>query len=218
MIRRLVERRQEYCDGCGSCRRERHSIVTINVFTVIFLFFVLPATSMAADARSPSLFVQHHRRLSSDATDNNNAATTTLSSSANTNDDSGNDEDEECMEAEKCQMCTFSDQKSIPACQQTGRMQKFTCHSTRDDGTTSQEEVRYEIRSCQHTEADEEFGMVSLFLTSQYETNFQVFFCCQLFLLFDPQHSIFSFIIILFVGTLTYVPTNIYCIYENEII
>jgi hypothetical protein len=41
---------------------------------------------------------------------------------------------EDCSEAEKCQMCTFSDQKSIPACKQTGRMQKFRCVVSSDEG------------------------------------------------------------------------------------
>jgi hypothetical protein len=41
---------------------------------------------------------------------------------------------EECNAREKCQMCTFSDQKAIPACKETGRMQKFVCITRDEDG------------------------------------------------------------------------------------
>ena len=34
---------------------------------------------------------------------------------------------EECNAVDKCEMCSFSDQKAIPACKETGRMQKFEC-------------------------------------------------------------------------------------------
>jgi hypothetical protein len=41
---------------------------------------------------------------------------------------------EECTPKEKCEMCTFSDQKSTPACKETGRRQKFECIRDEADG------------------------------------------------------------------------------------
>jgi len=33
----------------------------------------------------------------------------------------------DCILIEKCEMCTFSDQKNIDACQETGRREKRVC-------------------------------------------------------------------------------------------
>jgi hypothetical protein len=44
---------------------------------------------------------------------------------------------EECNPVEKCEMCTYSDQKSYPACKQSGRKQKFECVIFDDDGKAS---------------------------------------------------------------------------------
>jgi hypothetical protein len=41
---------------------------------------------------------------------------------------------EECTPKEKCEMCTFSDQKATPACKETGRRQKFECIRYEGDG------------------------------------------------------------------------------------
>lgn len=66
----------------------------------------------------------HHRALES---------VISKPSSANSNDGimSGN---EECKASKSCEMCTFSDQKTISACKATGRMQLFECVSLDGSG------------------------------------------------------------------------------------
>ena len=40
----------------------------------------------------------------------------------------------DCILIEKCEMCTFSDQKNIVACQETGRREKRVCTAFDGDG------------------------------------------------------------------------------------
>jgi nicotinic acid mononucleotide adenylyltransferase len=65
---------------------------------------------------------------------------------------------EVCTPIEKCQQCTFSEQKEYEACKETGRWAKFEC-SLPTELTSS---TRMEMMSCKYTEADEEFAMVRL--------------------------------------------------------
>ena len=43
----------------------------------------------------------------------------------------------DCSLIEKCSMCTFSDQKAIDACQETGRKEKRVCTALDRDGRSS---------------------------------------------------------------------------------
>ena len=61
---------------------------------------------------------------------------------------------EQCHPISECEMCTSSDQKTIAACEETGRKQKFECSPIGLDS------ILTEIRACKRTEADEEFAMV----------------------------------------------------------
>lgn len=86
----------------------------------------------------------------------------------------------DCKTIDKCEMCTFSDQKSIPACKETGRKQKMECIAFDRDGKRhrySQLANNYEnfvspcslidkkttadFYSCKYTDADNQFAMVS---------------------------------------------------------
>lgn len=40
----------------------------------------------------------------------------------------------DCKPVDPCEMCTFSDQKSIPSCKETGRKQKMECTAFDGDG------------------------------------------------------------------------------------
>lgn len=44
---------------------------------------------------------------------------------------------QDCKVLEKCEMCTFSDQKSIAACKESGRKQKLECMTWDGDGNVS---------------------------------------------------------------------------------
>lgn len=67
---------------------------------------------------------------------------------------------EECSPVAKCEICTFTDQKTFAdACKPTGRMQKFKCVEFEDE---EESKGGIEMRSCKHTEADEEFAMIRL--------------------------------------------------------
>ena len=43
----------------------------------------------------------------------------------------------DCTPMEKCEMCTFTDQKSVAACLETGRKQKMECTAFDGSGKTS---------------------------------------------------------------------------------
>jgi len=92
----------------------------------------------------------------------------------------------DCRPIEKCERCTFSDQKSIAACKETGRKQKMECTAFDGDGKPHWEVRQISIDdigltlcflafladikpttdyfSCKYTEADDQFAMVSQFL------------------------------------------------------
>lgn len=70
----------------------------------------------------------------------------------------GESPSEQCHPISECEMCTSSDQKTIDACKETGRKQKFECSPISFD--ESKHSVSTEIRACKRTEADEEFAMV----------------------------------------------------------
>uniref|UniRef100_A0A7R9ZLB6 Uncharacterized protein n=1 Tax=Craspedostauros australis TaxID=1486917 RepID=A0A7R9ZLB6_9STRA len=67
-----------------------------------------------------------------------------------------------CKPADVCVMCTGSDKEKWSACARTGRMQRFECFSNaNDDADNEKSHERAEIRSCERTQADEHFLMVS---------------------------------------------------------
>lgn len=85
---------------------------------------------------------------------------------------------QDCKQIDKCEMCTFSEQKSILACKETGRKEKMECTFFDGDGKRhhcSGLLTKYELfltfaldsrtitnyRSCKHTDADNQFAMVS---------------------------------------------------------
>ena len=49
---------------------------------------------------------------------------------------------EVCKPLEKCEMCTFTDQKSIPSCKETGRKQKMECTAFDGDGKRRRSQLR----------------------------------------------------------------------------
>lgn len=94
-----------------------------------------------------------------------------------------NSEVKNCEPVEECEMCTFSDQKSMSACKETGRKQKMECTAVDGDREFYQVGVWETLAflemantilfllvaeskpvvdyfSCQYTEADEQFAMV----------------------------------------------------------
>jgi hypothetical protein len=84
--------------------------------------------------------------------------------------DSDAPDGEVCQPIEACQRCTYSEQKSYKACQATGRWMKYQCtkppssspsNNNNNDEEDQQQSVRNEMRSCQYTQSDEEFAMVS---------------------------------------------------------
>jgi hypothetical protein len=79
--------------------------------------------------------------------------TTSFSSSS-----SGEQSGEVCTPIEKCQQCTYSEQKDFEACKETGRWEKLQC-ATSTEQTVS---TRTKMMSCKYTDADQEFAMVRL--------------------------------------------------------
>jgi len=62
----------------------------------------------------------------------------------------------DCQVIEKCEMCSFSDQKAVPVCKETGRREKRECVAHDGDDSKSYEDWF----SCKYTDADEQFAMV----------------------------------------------------------
>ncbi len=95
----------------------------------------------------------------------------------------------DCKIVEKCEMCTFTDQKSIPACKETGRKNRMECDTRNGDGkyfsfcflswsaisTLTLSPLFYadwttetDFYSCKYTEADEQFAMVGVLLLAMH--------------------------------------------------
>ena len=99
----------------------------------------------------------------------------------------------DCSLIEKCSMCTFSDQKAIDACQETGRKEKRVCTALDGDGRSSvlmfmidhhsstnlisirtstinqiDSKVITDYYSCRYTDADNQFAMVRMLEVPQY--------------------------------------------------